>query len=111
MNWMAWAGVVVTLLAAVALVLYREKARRSAFATAQFVSEVKAEVLKITWPTRESARLGSIHTPTPIRFVPTLRGLIPKAGCASSSRTSRRFWARLVPLRPTPIWRTRLIRL
>ena len=60
MSWMAWAGVIVTLLAAAALVLYREKARSGALATAQFVSEVKAEVLKITWPTRDDLKKATM---------------------------------------------------
>ena len=60
MSWMAWAGVIVTLLAAAALVLYREGARKGALATALFVSEVKAEVLKITWPTKDDLKKATM---------------------------------------------------
>jgi len=57
---MAWVGVVLTLVAAAALVVYREGARSRAFAFATFVSEVKAEVLKITWPSRDDLKKATM---------------------------------------------------
>ena len=60
MSWMAWVGVAVTLIAAGALILYRERAKSGALAFAMFVSEVKAEVLKITWPTKDDLKKATI---------------------------------------------------
>lgn len=60
MSWMAWVGVVLTLVAAGALILYRERARSGALAFALFVSEVKAEVYKITWPTRDDLKKATM---------------------------------------------------
>ena len=60
MSWMAWVGVVLTLVAAGALILHRERARAGALATALFLSEVKAEVFKITWPTRDDLKKATM---------------------------------------------------
>ena len=60
MSWIAWVGVVVTLVAAGALMLHRERARAGALAFAVFVSDVKAEVFKITWPTRDDLKKATI---------------------------------------------------
>ena len=60
MNWMAWVGVVLTLAAAGALLMYRERARTGALATALFISEVKAEVFKITWPTKDDLKKATM---------------------------------------------------
>ena len=60
MSWMAWVGVALTLVAAGALILHRERARAGALATALFLSEVKAEVLKITWPTRDDLKKATM---------------------------------------------------
>jgi preprotein translocase subunit SecE len=57
---MAWVGVAVTLLAAVGLVVYRDKARTGAATVTAFLSEVKAEVLKITWPTRDDLKKATM---------------------------------------------------
>jgi preprotein translocase subunit SecE len=57
---MAWVGVAVTLLAAVGLVVYRDKARTGALTVTAFLSEVKAEVLKITWPTRDDLKKATM---------------------------------------------------
>ena len=60
MSWLGWVGVALTLVAAAMLVLYRERAKAGALATALFVSEVKAEVFKITWPTRDDLKKATI---------------------------------------------------
>jgi preprotein translocase subunit SecE len=57
---MAWVGVALTLVAAGALILHRERARAGALATALFLSEVKAEVFKITWPTRDDLKKATM---------------------------------------------------
>ena len=60
MNWLGWLSVAATLIAAGALILYRERAKTGALAFAVFVSDVKAEVLKITWPTRDDLKKATM---------------------------------------------------
>jgi preprotein translocase subunit SecE len=59
-SWTAWVSVLVTLVAAGALMLQRERAKAGALAVAVFVSEVKAEVFKITWPTRDDLKKATM---------------------------------------------------
>jgi len=59
-SWIGWVSVALTLVAAAALIVYREKARHGALAFATFVSEVKAEVLKITWPTKDDLKKATM---------------------------------------------------
>jgi len=59
-SWVAWVGVALTLVAAAALVVYRESARTGALAFAMFVSEAKAEVFKITWPSKDDLKKATM---------------------------------------------------
>lgn len=60
MSPFTWVGIVLTLAAMAALVVYREKVRSGAGSAATFLTEVKGEVLKITWPTRDDLRKATM---------------------------------------------------
>ena len=60
MSWLAWLSVAATLIAAGALIFYRERAKAGALAFAVFVSDVKAEVFKITWPTKDDLKKATM---------------------------------------------------
>jgi len=59
-NPLGWVGVALVLAGAVALVIYREAARGHSLKLAGFLSDVKGEVLKITWPTKEELRKATM---------------------------------------------------
>ena len=60
MSWVQYVLVGLLLATMVAMVLYRAKVQAGARSTLAFLGEVKAEVTKITWPTREELRKATI---------------------------------------------------
>ncbi len=53
-------GVVAVLAAAAALVVWRERAKVAARATAAFAGEVQSEIKKVTWPDREQLKNATL---------------------------------------------------
>ena len=60
MSALAIVGVVLALAGAAALVVWRERARVAARATAAFVGEVQGEVKKVTWPDKEQLKNATL---------------------------------------------------
>ena len=56
MSWLSLVGVALVIAAAAALVVWRERVKVLARATAQFGGEVKAEIRKVTWPDRQQLK-------------------------------------------------------
>ena len=60
MSWWGYAGVALLLAAAVALVVWRDRVKSGSKDFAHFLSDVSAEVKKITWPTRDDLRKATM---------------------------------------------------
>ena len=60
MSWWGYAGVALLLAAAVALVVWRDRVKSGSMDFAHFLSDVSAEVKKITWPTRDDLRKATM---------------------------------------------------
>ena len=60
MGWAQYVLAAVLLSAMVALVLYRSKVQAGTKSTMAFLGEVRSEVGKITWPTRDELRKATM---------------------------------------------------
>ena len=60
MSWLSIFGVVVVLAAAAALVVWRERVKVLARASAVFAGEVRSEVRKVTWPDRQQLKNSTL---------------------------------------------------
>ena len=60
MSWVQYVLVGLLLATMVALVMYRARVQAGARNMVTFLGEVKAEVTKITWPTREELRKATM---------------------------------------------------
>ena len=60
MSWVQYVGIALTLAAAVALVVWRERVKGGTQDFVTFLTEVKGEVLKITWPTKDELRKATL---------------------------------------------------
>jgi preprotein translocase subunit SecE len=59
-SWFAYVGVALAIVAAAALVVWRERVKAQSAGLVQFLTDVMGEVKKITWPSREELRKATM---------------------------------------------------
>ena len=60
MGWAQYVLVALLLVGAVALIMWRERVKAGTGDFVTFLAEVKSEVLKITWPSKEELRKATM---------------------------------------------------
>ena len=60
MTWISYVFIALLLVAAVAMVIKRDKVKSGSTTFLQFLTDVSAEVKKITWPTKDDLRKATM---------------------------------------------------